>query len=152
MKIAFRGARNSLMRKADQKLGIADQRFSTTVFSASAGRTDPAIKETEEAAHWGVWCVLIIFPLAAIAHNAIFYSGTCMLNPFGSDYSDWPTLKAWLSRDPSLPWAIGCSFMIYYFGQKNPMLRVLAKSLGTIRRESQVSIPGKTVSALAISG
>ena len=43
-------------------------------------------------------------------------------------FYDWPTLKAWLSRDPSLPWAIGCSIMIYYCGKKNLTLRVLAKS------------------------
>jgi len=93
--------------------------------------TDPAIKETKQAEHWWVWCALLFFPLAAIAHHAIFYPQLCMLYPFGpgdADYYDWPTLKAWLSRDPSLPWAIGCSIMIYYCGKKNLTLRVLAKS------------------------
>ena len=90
--------------------------------------TDPAIKETKQAEHWWVWCALLIFPLTAIAHHAIFYPHDCMLSLFGPDYYDWPTLKAWLSRDPSLPWAIGCSIMIYYCGKKNLTLRVLAKS------------------------
>src|SRR5215813_15458462 len=61
--------------------------------------TGPAIKETKQAEHWWVWCALLIFPLTAIAHHAIFYFQLCMFYPFGQDYYDWPTLKAWLSRD-----------------------------------------------------
>src|SRR5262249_56044827 len=78
-------------------IGAADGITPLATFPGTA--TDPAIKETKQAEHWWVWCALLIFPLAAIAHNAIFYFQLCMFYPFGQDYYDWPTLKAWLSRD-----------------------------------------------------
>jgi hypothetical protein len=76
---------------------------------------------------WIVTCVLLCLPLAAIAHHAILYRPTCMLNPFGGiDYSDLRTLRVWLSRDPSLPWAIATAFSIFYAGKTYPVIKLLA--------------------------
>ena len=67
--------------------------------------------------------ILLTFPLAAILHNGVFYYSNCMLNPFGPSYLDMPTLGRWLSRDPSLPWAIILAALIYWQGRRSPALR-----------------------------
>ena len=49
-----------------------------------------------------------------------------MLNPFkGPDYSDLPTLWKWISRDPSLPWAIAIAFSTYSAGKTCPVVKLL---------------------------
>jgi hypothetical protein len=62
---------------------------------------------------WFVLCCFTILPTAAILHHTLFYRPTCMLNPFGPDYNI-PTLWHWLSRDPSLPYTIIFSLIIYW--------------------------------------
>ena len=49
---------------------------------------------------WVLLCGLAYFPIAAILHHGVFFRSTCMLNPFGPDYS-LDTLAHWLSNDPS---------------------------------------------------
>ncbi len=49
---------------------------------------------------WALICGAAFFPVAAILHHAVFYATTCMLNPFGLEYSA-STVAIWLSKDPS---------------------------------------------------
>jgi hypothetical protein len=67
---------------------------------------------------WMIACTLSIIPVTAIFHHLLFYRPTCILNPFGPDY-DLHTMLVWLSRDPSLPWAIlamyVCMLVVYVF-------------------------------------
>jgi len=46
-----------------------------------------------------------------------------MLNPFGDEALS--TYLAWLSRDPSLPWAIICAVIIYTAGTSQSWLETL---------------------------
>jgi hypothetical protein len=71
---------------------------------------------------WALICLLNFFPLAAFLHNGVFYRPTCMLNPFGADYA----IPTWLARDPSVPWAIVSSMLIYKAGFGSQMVRTLA--------------------------
>ena len=78
------------------------------------------------ATRWALICCLNFFPLAAALHNAVFYRPTCMLNPFGHDYASLSVLATWLARDPSVPWAVVGSMLIYWAGLGLPILRMLA--------------------------
>ncbi|MDA2921054.1 hypothetical protein MYX76_16455 [Desulfobacterota bacterium AH_259_B03_O07] len=73
---------------------------------------------------WVTLSILTIIPLTAILHHLIFYTQSCMLNPFGADYTPFVTFK-WLSRDPSLPWAIVVMIIVYHIGNFNYWLRIL---------------------------
>jgi hypothetical protein len=48
----------------------------------------------------GVYRALCVLPVTAILHHAVFYRPTCILNPFAGN------LSLWLTRDPSLPYAV----------------------------------------------
>jgi hypothetical protein len=77
---------------------------------------------------WRTVCALSVIPLTAIAHHAVFYRPRCMLNDFGPEYT--PKVVAdWLSRDPSLPWAILCAIAIYAAGVRWQPVRFAAAPL-----------------------
>jgi hypothetical protein len=80
--------------------------------------------------HWWIaTSALLTLPLAAIAHHAVFFSPTCMLQPFdASDYWELSSLASWLSQDPSLPWAIVMALSIYHVGKPHPAIKLLATS------------------------
>jgi hypothetical protein len=46
-----------------------------------------------------------------------------MLVQFGRDYTDFPTLTAWLSHDPSAPLALVGSLVIYGIGLRQEIVR-----------------------------
>ncbi len=78
----------------------------------------------ENIYRWRIVCILCFFPLAALLHHGIFYRPTCMLNPFGADYYG-SVIWQWLSRDPSVPWAIIFAMGVYFLGNAYKKLRVL---------------------------
>ena len=49
---------------------------------------------------WILICAVAFFPIAATLHHGFFWASTCMLNPFGPDYS-LETVAHWLTNDPS---------------------------------------------------
>lgn len=99
----------------------------TQLFWPPASPPALGIGEPADRRWWTLTCILLVLPLGAIAHHAVFYHGQCMLNPFkGSDYSDPSTLWAWISRDPSLPWAIVLAFSTYFVGRSCSMVKLLA--------------------------
>ncbi len=73
---------------------------------------------------WKAACVASIFPLAALLHHGVFYQTTCMLNPFGHDYT-LQVISLWLANDPSLPVAVLMALMGYQLGNRYRGLRVL---------------------------
>lgn len=75
---------------------------------------------------WLILCSLLVIPFSAIFHHAIFYRPTCMLNPFGKAYYLTSVLYAWLSRDPSLPWAIVAAVIVYHSGKRYPIIKLFA--------------------------
>lgn len=78
-----------------------------------------------EAFWWKLACAFLVIPLTAIWHHAVFYSPRCMLNDFGPDYT--PTVVAnWLSRDPSLAWAVVSAIAVYAGGKRRRWARLLA--------------------------
>lgn len=76
-----------------------------------------------QKAIWKVACFLSIFNFAAILHHAVFWRPTCMLNPFGPDYTPEVVIH-WLSRDPALPWAILIAILIYHMGSKIELVKI----------------------------
>lgn len=74
---------------------------------------------------WVTVCILNIIPVTAAFHHLVFYPPTCMLNPFGPDY-DLKTTLMWLSKDPSLPWAILCMYVCIEKGRYYQFLRILS--------------------------
>lgn len=74
---------------------------------------------------WRLVCVLALLPIAAIAHHAVFFRATCMLNPFGPGY-DLATIQFWLSSDPSLLVASVAALALYFVGRRSEPLRWLA--------------------------
>lgn len=78
---------------------------------------------------WKVVCIASVVPLAAIYHHALFYRPTCMMNNFGADYYIPSVLFQWLSRDPSLPWAIVSALVIYSLGNRYPGVKVFVSPL-----------------------
>lgn len=75
---------------------------------------------------WLILSALLVIPFTAVIHHAIFYRANCMLNPFGgADY--FPSaIYAWLSRDPSLPWAIVAAISAYFLGKRYRTIKLLA--------------------------
>jgi hypothetical protein len=73
---------------------------------------------------WLTLCALLVIPLAAMWHNLFFYWTTCMLNPFGHEYTA-DVLLHWLSRDPSLPMAMLMAIGAYHLGNRVHLLRLL---------------------------
>ena len=79
--------------------------------------------------HWGLVCVLCVFPLAAILHYTLTFHTTCMLNPFyhwGNDYSNPTLLRYWLTRDPALWAGMLIAHIGYHRGLRMPALRTHA--------------------------
>ena len=75
---------------------------------------------------WGALCVFLVIPFGAMLHNALFYYPTCMLKPFGEDYYIGSVFFKWLSRDPSLPWAIVVALCVYHFGKRYQKIKIFA--------------------------
>jgi hypothetical protein len=88
-----------------------------------------SIRDPNDRLWWALTCVLLVLPLAAIAHNSVFYPSRCMLDPFGADYSSLEVLSAWLSRDPSLPWSIAMALATFLLGRQVPLIKILAACL-----------------------
>ena len=78
---------------------------------------------------WLILCVLLVIPFGTIFHHTIFYRFTCTLNPFGADYYLPSVLYAWLSRDPSLPWAIVTAVFVYSIGKRYRKIKLLSASI-----------------------
>ncbi len=82
--------------------------------------------DVENSNYWLILCILLVIPFTAIFHHLIFYRPTCMLNPFGTAYYLPSVLYAWLSRDPSLPWAIVTAITVYYSGKRYQVIKLFA--------------------------
>jgi len=80
---------------------------------------------TRDKNQWQLLCAFTVLPLTAILHNLVFYRSTCMLNPFGEEALS--TYLTWLSRDPSIPWAIVCAGIVYAAGKRQPPLKTLVR-------------------------
>jgi hypothetical protein len=74
---------------------------------------------------WITACVLLVLPVAAIAHHLVFFPQTCMLNSFAARDYDLAGVSAWLSRDPSLYLATIVAVATFHLGQRFPSLRSL---------------------------
>lgn len=82
----------------------------------------PSASTLDDDHWWKTICVLLIVPLTAILHHVVFFTKTCMINNFGPEYT--PTVVwNWLSRDPSLPWAIVASWVAYHMGNRSKWVR-----------------------------
>jgi hypothetical protein len=73
---------------------------------------------------WVAICMVLVIPLTAIFHHAIFYRPTCMLNPIkGADYS-LEVVAHWLLRDPSIYAAAFVAAVTYEVGLYRRALRI----------------------------
>lgn len=84
----------------------------------------PSAPTLDDDHWWKISCILLIVPLTAILHHVVFYTATCMINNFGPEYTP-AVVWNWLSRDPSLPWAIVASGIAYYMGTRLKWVRVV---------------------------
>ena len=87
------------------------------------------VRDPNDRLWWAMTCALLVLPLAAIAHHSVFYPPTCMLRPFGVDYSSLEALSAWLSRDPSPPWSLAMALATFFLGKQVPLIKILAVCL-----------------------
>lgn len=76
------------------------------------------------ATWWAAACALCVIPFTAVLHHAVFCRPTCMMNNFGPDYTP-RVVWAWLSRDPSLPWAVLLALASHRIGRRLPGFKVL---------------------------
>lgn len=74
---------------------------------------------------WALQCAALSVPFAAILHHAVFFRPTCMLNPFGPDYTP-SVLARWITRDPSFPFGLGLAALIFVVGVRVPALVIRA--------------------------
>ena len=82
----------------------------------------PSASTLDDDHWWKTICVLLIVPLTAILHHVVFFTTTCMIDNFGPEYTPTVVWK-WLSRDPSLPWAIVASWVAYRMGNRSKWVR-----------------------------
>ena len=73
---------------------------------------------------WAVACAASAIPITAALHNIVFWRPSCMLNPFGGEYTP-SVVIAWLSRDPSLPWAIVLAALAWHLGNVHHVVKLL---------------------------
>jgi len=71
---------------------------------------------------WAIQCALLSVPFAAILHHAVFFRPTCMLNPFGPEYTP-SVLANWITHDPSLPVALLIAALVFVAGLRLPLAR-----------------------------
>lgn len=89
----------------------------------SPWRADPP-----EGRMWAALCALCVLPFAAVLHHLVFFRPTCMLNPFGPDYTPQVVI-AWLRADPSLAWAVVLAGALHLTGRQMPGLRIAVAPL-----------------------
>ena len=76
---------------------------------------------------WPWICALLIFPVAAVMHHAVFFPRMCMLNLYRADYHEAAAL--WLSTDPSPYAAVAIASLTYLAGRRWPALKTLVPPL-----------------------
>lgn len=84
--------------------------------------------DRREQVWWALLCILLVIPFTAVWHHAVFYPRHCILKDFGPDYAA-DMVAQWLSRDPSLPWAMLTSAVLYAGGRRSRRIRLLAAPL-----------------------
>lgn len=79
---------------------------------------------------WCAWCVALILPTTAVFHHAVFYRGSCMINPFGLEYTR-AAVWLWLREDPSLRWGLVVAGAAYCGGllSTGAALRVMVPAI-----------------------
>lgn len=100
----------------------------TYPFSLAQARTEAAPRRTaalKPPSAFAVHCALLVIPLTAILHNALFHPMTCILNSFGPDYT-LAAIGRWLVHDPSLFAATLAALIVFRVGKKIPSLQPLA--------------------------
>jgi len=89
---------------------------------------DKGIEEmtsNSKSRNWLISCVVLMIPVAAIAHHAIFYHSVCMIKPFDEMGYTYNGVSLWLRRDPSLYMAGLLSMLTYSVGLRIPSIRIL---------------------------
>ncbi len=83
---------------------------------------------TDRAARrwWLATSVLCFFPFGAVLHNRVWWKPICMMNPFGVDYTDWETLKMWLSQDATPSSAALACLCMFLVGRRWWWVRAMA--------------------------
>jgi hypothetical protein len=71
---------------------------------------------------WALQCAALCVPFAAVLHHAVFFRPTCMLNPFGPDYTP-SVLAKWITHDPSLPVALLLAALVFVAGLRLSLAR-----------------------------
>jgi hypothetical protein len=66
---------------------------------------------------------LVVVPVTAILHHAVFFFSQCMLNPVGGDDYSVATVTRWLTIDPSLPIACVVAAAVYALGRRFAWVR-----------------------------
>src|SRR5437660_975028 len=77
---------------------------------------------------WRIACIVSVIPIAAILHHRIFWKSTCILRPFGGDYTP-SVVHDWLLRDPSLPWAMVLCVLAWSVGRRFSVIKLLVAPL-----------------------
>lgn len=52
---------------------------------------------------WCAWSVALFLPVTAVLHHAVFFRGSCMINPFGQEYTR-DAVRRWLAQDAAPRW------------------------------------------------
>ena len=84
--------------------------------------------EKVRRAWWASACAVAAIPLTAILHHSLFFKHTCMLNPFGSDYTPDVTWK-WLTHDPSWVCALAIEVLVFFIGRRAAWVKILVAPL-----------------------
>lgn len=73
---------------------------------------------------WATQCAALAIPGTAIFHQAVFYRHNCLLNQFGEEYT-LESVGLFLTRDPSLPWALLVALLTYQLGMHSRFAKLL---------------------------
>lgn len=73
---------------------------------------------------WALQCAALVIPFTAVFHQAVFYPHNCLLNQFGEEYNA-VSIGLFLTRDPSLPWAVLAAFIAYLLGMHSRVAKLV---------------------------